>query len=203
MGDDVFLDGMTRLVYTKQKLESSLLENLPEEAGGMLRDRASLDIYIIEKGFNCYVLHKLQTAALKAIYGMEMAYRGKFDEETYRHTHSKRDVEMVKFLMRVGGRIPLPKLRKLYDRVSRLKRSGGAKYCFFSNGYIGSIDRRFERAWFGKGRKAKFGDLDVTIPEEIEKYLAAQYGDYMGLPNGWSRKPGHFRPKVDRARGEK
>jgi len=35
---------------------------------------------------------------------------------------------------------------------------------------------------FGKGKKLKFEHLEITVPEDCDKYLTRLYGDYMTLP---------------------
>ena len=190
---DVFFDFMTRLVYMKGELPSSLFDRVRGMTDCGAEDHAVLDIYILENGFDLAILHWLQTTAL---YGAAMGHRAHFDESDYQGSSAAKKLAWAKRMMRMGKKVPLAGIRGAYERVSRLKKRPG-KYAFFSNGYIGCLSWRFERSWFEKDRKAMLGDMEVTIPGMIEEYLRRQYGNYEELPPAWSRKPGHFR-RADR-----
>ena len=192
ISEDVFFDFMTRLVYTKEELPSSLFDRVRGMTDCGAEDHAVLDIYILENGFDLALLHWLQTAALSALYGAAMGHRAHFDESDYQGSSLERKLVWVKRMMRIGKKIPLGRIRGAYERVSRLKKSPG-KYTFFSNGYIGCLSWRFERRWFEKGRKAMLGDMEVIIPGMIEEYLRRQYGNFEELPHAWSRRPGHYK----------
>ena len=49
------------------------------------------------------------------------------------------------------------------------------EYYGFNKGY-------FPKSWFGQGRNIVFGNKEVIIPIEAEKYLTRMYGDYLQLP---------------------
>lgn len=53
------------------------------------------------------------------------------------------------------------------------------------------------KSYFGEGRKMKFEDLNVVIPEKIEDYLLRLYGDYMKLPPIQNRITHHYCSRID------
>lgn len=62
------------------------------------------------------------------------------------------------------------------------------KYSFYKQRYGGDLIGRYREreivptAFFGEPKKADFAGVTVNVPEKIDDYLTALYGDYMTLP---------------------
>lgn len=50
--------------------------------------------------------------------------------------------------------------------------------------------------WYGNGAKAQFGDIEVIIPEDYDKFLTKVYGDYM-TPPPVTNRTGHSTNIID------
>ncbi len=55
-------------------------------------------------------------------------------------------------------------------------------------GFFGHQQWTFAKRLFGKGRKVKFEDVELRVPELTDEYLTEEYGDYMQLPPVEKRK---------------
>ncbi len=52
-------------------------------------------------------------------------------------------------------------------------------------------DRLYTREMFGTAKWMPFDRIKVAVPEDVEGYLRAEFGDYMKLPPADDRKPSH------------
>lgn len=53
------------------------------------------------------------------------------------------------------------------------------------------MKREYKREWFGEGKKHKFDELELIIPDNAHEVLTVSYGDYMQLPPVDERKFHH------------
>ena len=51
--------------------------------------------------------------------------------------------------------------------------------------------------WYGEGKKLLFEGVEVTVPDQYEKWLTQVYGDYMQLPPPEKRKSHHPLAAID------
>ena len=189
---EMFMDFMTRLVYMKETSETGVFSRMEGHIDENLLHREALDIYILENGTDSLFLYRLQTGLIKGLYGLALGHRREFEGEQYRFKQDQKQVKIATKLAAAGRHLPLRSILNWYDRVSRLFASSNGKYCFESNGYINCIGWRFERKWFGKGSEGKLGEIPVRLPADCDSYLKRQYGNYMELPGGFSRRPAHW-----------
>lgn len=54
-------------------------------------------------------------------------------------------------------------------------------------------DRLYTREMFGTAKWVAFDRIKIAVPEDVEGYLRAEFGDYMKLPPLEQRKPTHVR----------
>lgn len=47
------------------------------------------------------------------------------------------------------------------------------------------------KSYYGKGKRVKYEDIKVPVPEDYDSYLKKLYGDYMKLPDESKRQPSH------------
>ena len=52
-------------------------------------------------------------------------------------------------------------------------------------------DRKYTREMFGEARWVPFENVQIAVPEEVDSYLRAEFGDYMQLPPEAERFPLH------------
>lgn len=71
----------------------------------------------------------------------------------------------------------------------------GSSFCFYSATPSESIT--FSKDSFGCGTLLPFENIMITVPDEYDKYLTAQYGDYMQLPPENKRRSGHGQYFID------
>ena len=187
-----FMDYMTRLVYLKEKIHTSVFSRMEGHVDEGLIHKGALDLFILENGADADALHKMQTGLIKGLYGLALGHRPVFDKNDYSGVSGSREVRIASKLAAIGKHIPLPVILKCYDLVRGIFKNSKGKYCFQSNGYINCIDWRFSREWFGDGIEGRIRDIAVSLPADYDKYLKKQYGNYMELPGGFSRRPAHW-----------
>ncbi len=190
IGENTFLDCMTRLIFLKEPIRNTLYDRVWESVRGDIKDRAVLDVYILENAARTKAGHMLQTGIIRAVYGMLMAYRNEFKEDDYRYADPKK-VRIVRILRRAGRYFPVAKLLKMYRWICGWHAHLPSEHVFQSNGYIGCIGQRYRKDWFAEGRPARFLSREMTLPRQAEAYLALQYGAYERLPKCAARRPGH------------
>lgn len=192
LSKNYFMDYMTRLVYMKEESPTSIFLRMKGYIDEDLLNRETLDLFILENGSDNEFLHKVQTNTIKGLYGLALGHRPVFEEQSLIYTHDAKQIKIASWLASIGKHIPLSMILRLYDWVRSLFSGTGGKYCFESNGYIGCIGWRFEKAWFGEGKEGHVEDIVVTLPADCDGYLKRQYGNYLGLPRGLARKPSHW-----------
>ena len=190
LGENVFLDYMTRLIYLKEPIRNTLYDRVKERVRPDILDRACLDIYILENGAKTQRGHDLQKNAILAVYGLLLAHRDDFRSDEHL-SDGKWKIRALRILNRTGKRCSVRRLLDLYERICRRYARGDSPYVFMSNGYIRCVFMRFKKQWFAEGRSVLLMGREMKIPKDAEAYLTAMYGDYRKLPGSFQRRPGH------------
>ena len=88
---------------------------------------------------------------------------------------------------------------RLSDAISKSLDKWGKKWpydkSYFVQCYQENLckikDRLYTRGMFGVAKWMPFDRIQIAVPEDVEGYLRAEFGDYMKLPPETSRVPSH------------
>ncbi len=186
---DVFLDFMTRVVYTAEPTGNTLLDQAAPE-GSALHGCTALDLFVLEEASDSALLHFLQTTLLRGIYGLCLGHRTEHGLKTEGKPFADRAAARI--LRAVGRSIPLSFLLRWQRHVAGWFRRGNGRSWFQSNGYVMCIPWRFEKKWFGSGSGRPFEGETFIVPDDADACLKRQYGEYMRLPHVYDRIPAHM-----------
>ena len=84
-----------------------------------------------------------------------------------------------------------------FNHVTRKYYKELRKYPFYKSKYTGytwseKLNKLvFPTEWFGKGVDMSFEDTVITCPVDYDKYLSAQFGEYMKIPSTEKQKTNH------------
>lgn len=183
--NEAFFDFTPKLVYIPSKIHP---ENQEEEFFGNQLNHTSVDLFVIDKLPNSILKRMLQKYELVGIYGLAMGHRFRLDYGKYRGV-----VKIVVYLLqKTGGRIPIRKLIKKYDEISKKYEKGVYDEVFVSNYPIPFLKCCFKREWFKEAIVGKIRGEDYSIPKEYDKILTNAFGEYMQMPPIEERIPMHI-----------
>lgn len=191
LGKDTFLDFMTRIVYMKEEVPVGLFRKIQGKGRTDIMNHMPMDIYVLDNASNNDFMHWLQTCFITFLYGLAMGHRAYVNPADYTNRDSKTQ-RVVRILSSVGRRIPLRMIFALYEWGRKWNKSSKTNDYFESNGFIYCIPWRFNKNWFGDGKRACMGkDLYIKIPKDADAFLRRHYGDYLQYPSIEARKPTH------------
>ncbi len=95
--------------------------------------------------------------------------------------------------------LPFGLLRSLYEWTVVRWPASAADAWVCAGPYADRVT--FPREWFGDGVQLDFEGLQLTAPEEWDRYLTKVYGDYMTLPPPEARVSKHNLVRVDLGQG--
>lgn len=72
-----------------------------------------------------------------------------------------------------------------------------AEYVVDLSSSVQALFNPFPKAWFEKGKKHQFEDIQINLPAGVTQYLTQVYGNYMSLPPEDKRHPVHNTVKID------
>lgn len=190
MGQNTFLDYMSRLVYMKEEVPVITFKKIQGKGRSDIENHIPLDIYILDNASDDPRKHYYHTLALQGIYGLAMGHRAIVDYNEY--DHAPKDIQRkAKFLIMLGGALPLRFIFWLYEHVRKRYNKHDTDSYIMSNGFIFCLPWKFKKEWFGEGSECSIEGVSLMAPSNCEAYLRKQYGDYMRLPALENRKPTH------------
>lgn len=190
LGKSVFLDFMCRVIYTKEKTPVNIFKKVSGKCDPEYENTLPLDIFVLDSASDNKTKHKIHMFMIRTIYGLAMGHRAYIDKEEYkeRKFYIRFAVASLSF---IGKLIPAKAIFKIHDRVSIKYRKSHTESYFISNGYLPFIHTKYDKVWFGRGKKISLGELEVMAPAEVEAYLKRAYYEYYHLPPVSSRYPQH------------
>ena len=121
-------------------------------------------------------------------YGFAMGHRYSLDLKKYDGISKV----VVVLLAKLGKRIPVKKLVKKYDAISKKYSSDkNCKQKFYSNYTFNGQKLHFESEWLEKDAIGTIAGEEYRIPAEYDNILTTIYGKYMELPPEGGRIPKH------------
>lgn len=190
IGEDVFYDFMTRLVYLKEEIATGMFHKAEGKVRQDVINRMVLDIYVLDNTAGG-IRHKLITTMIKGVYALGMGHRSYVDYSEYGRL-SKASLLALRIVNQIGRMIPLKGLFAMYEKLRTYMRKKETAYCFESNGVINYMPYLYEKKLYGEGTRLKMWDMDVMVPADYDGLLKAKgYGDYMQFPPVNCRKPSH------------
>ena len=177
IGENVFLDFMCRIVYTKEKVPCNIFRKAGDKCRKDVAEGISTDIFILDNASDIKWRHNMQMFMVRTVYGLAMGHRAYIDKDEYRIRDRKTRIA-VKVLPAIGKIFPAKTLFALHDKVCTKYNKKDTRDYFMSNGFLPFIHTRYEKDWFAKGKKVTFGPLTVNAPCQPEAYLKRAYYDY-------------------------
>ncbi len=190
MGNNTFLDYMTRIIYMKEEIPVGIFRKIKGKGRTDIENHMPMDIYVLDNASDNEKLHELQTKIIQGLYGLAMGHRAYIDSNDYKNRDEKTQ-RMVKILSTIGKFIPLKCIFVLYELVRKWYKNKPGENYFESNGFIYCIPWKFKREWFGDGEILLFDDIEVNVPREYKEFLKMHYSNYEQLPPMEARKPTH------------
>lgn len=186
--------GLYMRLYKKGTLYKTIFGNNREECKGIY-----IDVYPIEKMPDNKIARELKFMLLDfmrigitsiAFYNYNPLLKRAFDYNLKTKIVYRIRSVIGFFFSLIGGR----KLSRLYDK--RASSSHGVKYCSVPTGSNMSKKECHPSEVFFPPQKAIFEGQEVLIPNDVDKYLSALYGDYMKVPPPEKRER-HFYLELD------
>lgn len=148
----------------------------------------SLDVFVIDRVPEGRLAQRLHTALLKAVYALAMGHREKIDYAKYTAAQSL----VIAFLSRIGGRLPLCKIARLYEGIAKKYENTGKKSVMSTHSAMDAFGDCYKYEWYEKSVPLTINGREFPAPAGFDKILAKHYGDYMKLPDKEKRKPKHL-----------
>lgn len=190
MGNNSFLDYMTRIVYMKEEIPVNVFRKIRGKGRSDIDNHLPLDIYVLDNASDNEMFHLIQTKIIRGLYGLAMGHRAYVDPKDYINRDKKMQ-RTVKMLSSIGRMIPLSAILACYEWVRKWNQNKNCENYFESNGFIYCIPWKFRKEWFGEGKRLSLGNMQLTVPEDYEAFLHMHYGDYSQYPPMAMRKPTH------------
>ena len=170
-----FYDFTPRLMYKQSRRRKANKED--EYYDGKL-NHLWVDIFILDALPNAKISQKLVLGLQKFIYLLSMGHRYRLDYNKY----SLLQKICVFIISNMGKLIPMERLCKLQNNLSRSFNKKNVKKVYYSNYQPDYIDINLDKSCVEKTTYIQFEDSRLSIPEAYEEILRTVYGDYMKLP---------------------
>lgn len=190
MGNDTFLDFMTRIVYMKEEIPVNIFRKIRGKGRSDVDNHLPIDIYVLDNASDNEKLHQLQMLFIKGFYGLAMGHRAYIKASDYEN-RDKKTQRIVKILSSIGKVIPLSWIFAGYELTRQWNKNKKCENYFESNGFIYCIPWKFKKKWFEEGTRMKLNRVEVSVPKNYKAFLQMHYGDFMKYPPMNVRKPTH------------
>lgn len=186
--------GLYMRLYKKGTIYKTIFGNNREECKGIY-----IDIYPIEKMPNNRLVRELKFLLLDSLrIGVTSIAFYKSNlllKRAFGYSLKTKIVYFIRsfigFFFSITG---AKKVNRLYDKIA--SSSQGIKFCSVPTGSNLSKKECHPTEVFFPPQKAVFEGLEVLIPNDVDKYLSALYGDYMKVPPPEKRER-HFYMEID------
>lgn len=194
LGNGAFLDCMPRLFYMKEKLPTKVFQKVYGKATADIEDRMFLDFYVMDNAYNNEKRHMFHMNAMKGIYNLMMGHRAAIHYEEYSIRMPVKTIRLMKALHIIGRMLPLKLLTGLYEAFSQSANHRKDCTCYFMPSCaITCIERKFDKGFFGEGKRLPYNRLQVMVPKDYDGLLnAMMYHNYLEFPRLSIRKPSHY-----------
>ncbi len=193
LGNNVFHDFMTRLVYVKEELQCSVFSKSTERLRPEFINKMCMDIYILDDTSSSAKKHSRQAFKIKTLYGLAMGHRVKVNFSDYegQRPFIKAAIHSLSFL---GKFIPLSFTFKLYEKICKnYYKNNHSDSVYESNTPLCNLEGRWKKSLFGNGTYLNVLGHDIMVPEHYAEYLEAHgYHNFMQYPPANIRKPTHW-----------
>lgn len=190
LGADCFYDFMSRIVYTGEKIPTQLFRRAGRNVREDILDHMVLDLYVLDDSYGG-LRHYINTTLIKMIYALAMGHRDTLDFTEY-DKMSVSALKVLKIVCKIGKKIPLSLLFKLYETVRNSANGKGCKFYYESCGVITYMPMLYDKKLYGEGSHMIMEDMYVRVPSDFEYLLKEKgYGIFMNFPGIYHRQPSH------------
>ena len=193
MGENVFHDFLTRLVYIKEEIPTSVFAKSLGKLYKNLENKICMDIYVLDEASENSKNHARHAFVIKTLYGLAMGHRVKLDFADYEG--NSWFIKLSIFVLSIIGKLlPLGFIFWLYERSCKKyhdKNHSGKVYEV--NGPLCMLHSKLDKSLLGDGTYLNVCGHDIMVPEHYADYLEIHgYHNFMHYPPGNLRKPTHW-----------
>lgn len=191
MGNELFLDFLTRLVYMGEELPNNIFKKVAPGMTNGVPNHVSMDIYVLDNASNSEVKHRIITTLIRGVYGLGMGHRAFIDYSIYKN-ESLATRFIIRTTSRIGKRLPLSWICGMYEKLRRWNSKEDCDCYYESNGWTRCFHTKFPKEMFGEGTYLEVCGVPIMVPAKYEDFLETHgYHDFMFFPAAYSRKPTH------------
>lgn len=191
MGNGVFLDFMTRLVYMREEVPNNIFKKASSKMTNGVPDHVSMDIYVLDKASDNETKHKIITTLIRGVYGLGMGHRAFIDYGTYKN-ESMATRFIINVTSRAGKLLPLSWICRMYEKLRRWNSKEECACYYESNGWTKCFHMKFPKELFGEGTYLEVCGTPIMAPAKYEDFLETHgYHNFMSFPPANIRKPTH------------
>lgn len=196
LGNGVFHDFMTRLLYNKERLPTKVFDKVGDKAAVDIKDKLFIDIYVMDEASKNQKKHMFVMMLMKGVYALCMGHRGIMDYNEYKEL--PRSAFMLLRMAHLAGKcVPLKLLMAMWNRLCLYASKEECDDYFMSSNSIVCIERKVKQKFFGEGQRMQFYDMEVLIPSDYIAFLGTAYTDYTQFPPMSLQKPSHYFMSTD------
>ncbi len=191
MGNGIFLDFMTRLVYMREAVPNNVFKKAASGMTNGVPDHVPMDIYVLDNANNSEIKHKIITTLIRGVYGLGMGHRAFIDYSTY-----KKESLATRFIIRttsqIGKLLPLRWICGMYEKLRRWNSKKDCDCYYESNGWTKCFHLKLPKELLGDGTHLEVYGVPIMVPAKYEDFLETQgYHNFMTFPPANIRKPTH------------
>ncbi|MCR5765900.1 MAG: LicD family protein [Treponema sp.] len=193
MGRNCFHDFISRVVYTKEHIKTSVFTKSQKRMYKELLDTICLDIYLLDNCSKDKAVHEKQAFKIMTLYGLAMGHRAQLDFSDYKE-QTPFVQKAIKGLTFIGRLIPLKVILYAYKKCCEKysKKNKNSNSVYEPNGPLACLYYDMDKVLYGNGAYLKVFEHDIMVPEKYGEFLEAHgYTNYMEYPPGNMRKPTH------------
>lgn len=191
MGNGIFLDFMTRLVYMREEVPNNIFKKAASGMTNGVPNHVSMDIYVLDNASNNETKHKIITTLIRGVYGLGMGHRAFIDYSTYKN-ESFATRFIVRITSQIGKLLPLSWICRMYETLRKWNSKKECDCYYESNGWTRCFHTKFSKELFGEGTYLEVYGIPIMVPAKYEEFLETHgYHNFMSFPPANIRKPTH------------
>ncbi len=192
LGGNAFLDFMPRFFLMNESFQMKVYDKVADKMTADIRDKAFLDIYVMDNACDNDAKHNRAMFMMKFIYNLCMGHRSYVEYEEYRRKLGNKII-IMKMVNKIGSVIPIRILNAMYEHYSQKYNKKETENYFMNSCAITCIERKFPKKLFMNGRDEIVGEMNAKVPKDAEGLMEAMgYHNYMTFPPCSIRKPSHY-----------
>lgn len=191
MGNGVFLDFMTRLVYMREAVPNNVFKKAASGMTNGVPDHVPMDIYVLDNASNSEKKHKIITTLIRGVYGLGMGHRAFIDYSVYKN-ESLATRFIIRTTSQIGKLLPLRWICGMYEKLRRWNSKKDCDCYYESNGWTKCFHLKLPKELLGDGTHLEVYGVPIMVPAKYEDFLETQgYHNFMTFPPANIRKPTH------------